>query len=194
MTQNIRNQFSKWHSVKVKARYNYTCAKCGSTENIQAHDPTKQHNDWYVGIALCGDCHSNEHPEVPKGLFGKKEHQPYWTNVSARTLSKEIGCHSRTIIRRSRKLNIPMGKPLSENDRKLIKDSFLCRTDVPKELVDTHDNEPTSFDKTGKPRIPEFLCLRCGHLWIPRRDIPKKCPRCNSPYWNKMRKAYRQRT
>jgi predicted nucleic acid-binding Zn-ribbon protein len=32
-------------------------------------------------------------------------------------------------------------------------------------------------------------CGRCGHTWDLRRGrIPKKCPRCFSPYWNAERK------
>ena len=31
--------------------------------------------------------------------------------------------------------------------------------------------------------------LRCGHKWIPRAfELPERCPKCNSPYWNKERK------
>ena len=29
-------------------------------------------------------------------------------------------------------------------------------------------------------------CLRCGHDWASRMDrLPKVCPKCKSPYWNK---------
>jgi len=29
-------------------------------------------------------------------------------------------------------------------------------------------------------------CLRCGHEWPSRLErLPKVCPKCNSPYWNK---------
>ena len=115
-----QDQFSKWNATKVKAKYDYTCAQCGSTENIQAHDPTGQHKDWRLGIALCGECHSLEHPNTPKNLFLTKAHQPYWPNISARTLAKKIGCHNRTVIRRAKKLGIPMGKPLSPKDKALI--------------------------------------------------------------------------
>ena len=115
-----QDQFSKWSSIKVKARANYTCLRCGSMENIHAHDPTKKHDDWHVGIALCGNCHSKEHPEVPIELFLSKDNQPYWPNISARTLAEEIGCHNRTIIRRAKKLNIPRGKNLLEKDKKRI--------------------------------------------------------------------------
>lgn len=43
--------------------------------------------------------------------------------------------------------------------------------------------------------ITEATCGRCGHLWeLKRTDadgkvlIPKACPHCHSPYWNKPRK------
>jgi DNA-directed RNA polymerase subunit RPC12/RpoP len=32
-----------------------------------------------------------------------------------------------------------------------------------------------------------YKCLRCNRKWIPRKDSPKNCPKCNSPYWNKKR-------
>jgi rubrerythrin len=29
-------------------------------------------------------------------------------------------------------------------------------------------------------------CLKCGHKWKQRgKDIPKKCPICTNPNWNK---------
>lgn len=34
-------------------------------------------------------------------------------------------------------------------------------------------------------------CLRCEHKWL-RRDLdklPGRCPKCNSPYWNKPRRS-----
>lgn len=34
--------------------------------------------------------------------------------------------------------------------------------------------------------IPQLICKRCKHKWIPRSaDYPKVCPNCNSPYWNR---------
>ena len=35
----------------------------------------------------------------------------------------------------------------------------------------------------------KLRCKRCNHEWI-QRDIklPKVCPRCKSPYWNKERR------
>jgi len=49
-----------------------------------------------------------------------KIHQPYWPNISARSLAKEIKCHSRTIVRTAKKLGIPMGIPLSDEDKTRI--------------------------------------------------------------------------
>jgi len=32
-------------------------------------------------------------------------------------------------------------------------------------------------------------CLRCNHYWKRRTiSLPERCPRCNSPYWNKKRR------
>jgi hypothetical protein len=41
-----------------------------------------------------------------------------------------------------------------------------------------------------------FRCLRCGHEWLPRkpltgeerpegRGLPRICPKCKSPYWDR---------
>lgn len=32
-------------------------------------------------------------------------------------------------------------------------------------------------------------CFRCGHEWISsdKEQIPKVCPRCKSPYWDRPR-------
>lgn len=33
-----------------------------------------------------------------------------------------------------------------------------------------------------------LACTRCGHTWVPRFDEPpERCPKCNSPYWNRLR-------
>ena len=32
-------------------------------------------------------------------------------------------------------------------------------------------------------------CLHCGHAWIPRVAMPRRCPQCNSPRWNKPPRA-----
>lgn len=38
------------------------------------------------------------------------------------------------------------------------------------------------------------FCNRCYHSWKRRKDsIPKRCPRCKSPYWNKLRKRISER-
>lgn len=38
------------------------------------------------------------------------------------------------------------------------------------------------------PAIPFLTCLRCAHVWVPRRSLtPVQCPGCGSPYWNRPR-------
>lgn len=118
----------------VKAHYNWACAKCGSITNIQTHAPNGDHTDWRKGIALCGECHADEHPDVPRGLFLASGHQPYWPNISAQTMAEEINCSSRTIIRRARYLNIPMGQILTDTDKQRILDDALNEADKSKML------------------------------------------------------------
>ena len=95
-------------NVMVKANANYACSRCSSTENVQAHHRVP--GDDSSLIVLCGECHSNQHPNIPKGLITcVKSHQPYWCNKSAGSIARELGVHTRTIIRVSRRLGIPQG-------------------------------------------------------------------------------------
>ena len=42
--------------------------------------------------------------------------------------------------------------------------------------------------ETKKETIKELACNRCEHRWLPRAfKLPDRCPKCNSPYWNKPR-------
>ena len=37
-----------------------------------------------------------------------------------------------------------------------------------------------------KVELPK--CVRCGHLWKPRKDgTPLRCAKCRSPYWNRLK-------
>ena len=37
--------------------------------------------------------------------------------------------------------------------------------------------------------LPKKLkCLRCGHEWVPRQEDVRRCPKCDSPYWDTPRK------
>lgn len=39
------------------------------------------------------------------------------------------------------------------------------------------------------PTISRLNCNRCHHTWMPNSEkMPKTCPHCRSPYWNKKRK------
>ena len=115
------DQYSRIDSIKVKARADYKCQHCGSDELIQAHAPGGDHTDWRKGIALCGNHHAAEHPDVPRSLFLAKNHQPYWHNISARALAIECHCHTRTVIRRSKHLGIASNCALSDADKERVK-------------------------------------------------------------------------
>ena len=44
-------------------------------------------------------------------------------------------------------------------------------------------------DTTGK-KLPTLTCLHCDHTWVPRIEgAPVRCPKCQSPYWNRPRKG-----
>lgn len=111
------DQYSKFDSIKVKARANYQCKLCGANDRVQAHAPNGDHSDWRKGICLCADCHSKQHPDVPRNLFFTETQQPYWPNISARALGLEFNCHNRTVIRAAKALGIPHGKPLSDKNK-----------------------------------------------------------------------------
>lgn len=40
--------------------------------------------------------------------------------------------------------------------------------------------------KWNEPKVPQFLCKKCGHVWTNSRGIPSRCPRCQSVKWNEM--------
>ena len=41
-------------------------------------------------------------------------------------------------------------------------------------------------DKDNPPVVPLgtlLTCVRCGHQWTTRKERPKKCPECVTPWW-----------
>jgi predicted Zn-ribbon and HTH transcriptional regulator len=32
--------------------------------------------------------------------------------------------------------------------------------------------------------VVELECKRCGYLWVPVKEHPKKCPKCQSLRWD----------
>ncbi len=35
--------------------------------------------------------------------------------------------------------------------------------------------------------IQQLECKRCGHKWNPRKSEIRICPKCKSPYWDKIK-------
>lgn len=62
-----QNRRAKW-GQKVKSRDHYTCQRCGSTEDVEAHHIIPYAGnlalryDLTNGITLCRKCHNAEHP------------------------------------------------------------------------------------------------------------------------------------
>lgn len=142
----------------VKANAHYVCQECGSTELIQAHHQTP--DDDSTLISLCASCHSKKHPDVPLGLFFSGKKQPYWENKSAASLAKELGVHSRTIIRNARKLNLSRGT-LS------VADEFNLRNLlVTNKYIYHKPNNPKQRARERyyemKEKAKELLCPECG--------------------------------
>lgn len=127
-------------AIGIKANAHYTCRECGSTELIQAHHEIPGDDDSL--IALCAECHSRKHPNVPKALFFAKGQQPYWHNKSASSLARELGAHPRTIIRVAKRLGILSGE-LSPWDEELIKHNLR------KKLKPEKANRIWTFYKKG---------------------------------------------
>ena len=57
--------------------------------------------------------------------------------------------------------------------------------------VDWEKSEPSWIDARVLIKLENnnLSCNRCGHIWFPRStNKPKWCPKCNSPYWDKLRR------
>ena len=33
-------------------------------------------------------------------------------------------------------------------------------------------------------KIPKLICLKCEHIWYPRKPVVKQCPNCRTVYFN----------
>jgi hypothetical protein len=163
-----------WSAI-VKSNAHYTCIECGSTELIQAHDPTGKHVDPSVGQCLCAGHHADKHPNVPRALFFSGNKQPYWINISASSIAKQTGCHPRTIIRKAKKLGFTGKLVLGEEDINLLKGSFT------KSFEHYHGSTKSFEHYHGCPN-PEFIGhgfrLRAGRKV--RRYICQGCGKTRS--------------
>jgi hypothetical protein len=154
----------------TKCNARHQCVACGSTERIQAHHQVRRDDSSLV--ALCAECHSKRHPNVPHDLFFSKNHQPYWHNKSASSLAKELGLHPRTIIRTAKKLRIAVGD-LSLSDEELIKAKIpkLHREKKEVHIKKTKPEKREEIDMTkGIEQLRQYLMShmprRKGHCEI----------------------------
>lgn len=175
----------------VKVNAGYRCQECGSDEIVQSHHQIP--GDDSSQICLCAECHSLEHPEVPKGLFFSIIHQPYWFNKPASRLAREVGVISRTIIRAAKKLDIPQGE-LSIADEALIIGHLQItqrRIRYPdKDAIRRQWGEANPRFDMAKVERRKLTCKICGYQWYSRVRYPLSCPNpdCRSPFWNRKRR------
>lgn len=157
----------KLSAVQVKSNANYTCRQCGSTELVQGHHRIP--GDDSTLIALCAECHSQKHPDVPKALFFSANQQPYWHNKSASSIARELQVHSRTVIRAARRLGVPLGFLTDEGEQLIKSNTPLLR-----------------FGINVKKRsiIYTAHCLECGHEWVIYGRRGRSCPQCKGFIWN----------
>ena len=53
-------------------------------------------------------------------------------------------------------------------------------------LIQEAHNSYQTKHKDDPPYIPHMTllqCMRCEHIWRPRTQQPKKCPKCKAPWW-----------
>lgn len=36
-------------------------------------------------------------------------------------------------------------------------------------------------------KVVKLECLRCKHKWIPKKADVRRCGKCKSPYWDKLK-------
>ena len=42
-------------------------------------------------------------------------------------------------------------------------------------------------------KIQKMNCKRCNHKWTPRQEEIRICPKCKSPYWDKIKKQKKEK-
>lgn len=159
--------------IRAKSNARYVCQECGSTEFIQAHHQIPR-DDGSL-IVLCAVCHSKRHSDVPLGLFFSRTCQPYWENISAASLARQLNKHPRTIYRVAKRLNIAKGF-LAETSRLLIEQAFnhpkTKKIEKPIKLKRERAKEVRNYKTVlPKPRIYYRYCVEY--------DIKPCCPVCH---------------
>ena len=81
-----------------------------------------------------------------------------------------------------------MSKTLSL-EMNLSKQEFDEWLDMIEEAGKFSKEDIEKLRQMNNERVENLSCTRCNHKWLPRKKIlPKVCPMCNNPYWNKERK------
>jgi ribosomal protein S27AE len=61
---------------------------------------------------------------------------------------------------------------------------WLCKKCHDAAHVGSHTYIPENYARTESgERLARVECARCGHTWLPRVQVPLKCPRCLTINW-----------
>jgi hypothetical protein len=76
---------------------------------------------------------------------------------------------------------------LDKSPRLVLNDAYVFESKLLKYLLDNGiEFMDNSYMHGVVGKILGVKCKRCKHSWVLRREqLPKVCPKCKSPYWNK---------
>lgn len=71
----------------------------------------------------------------------------------------------------------------------LVKERRLTISFGKKTIIDIpYGQEKEVKVKVQKVKTNQITCMRCGHIWTPRVEQVRACPKCKSPYFDVERK------
>ena len=112
----------------VFERDNYTCQKCGSTNNLQAHHISRKPELGLItdnGQTLCEHCHRIETKrQLAKARAFAKQNptkdtslKPDRQTMTVGQVAKELGCHINTVRRLTNKGELPCTRLGNNGDK-----------------------------------------------------------------------------
>lgn len=152
---------------QVKRDAGYKCVECGSEEKVQGHHMIPQDDDSI--IALCAECHSSKHPDIPKAwFFSEKNNKPFWENMPIYKIADECEVTQPRVKRYAYALGIVAGHVLNPEDEHRLKQalrSTVIITQLNKEmcLCACGSNKTVKAGCLGSKQ--RMFCNNCGHTF-----------------------------